>query len=146
MIGPFPNSLTTYCWGDPLLDESSLCVSDGRRRLKRIMAITAAAIIIPAPTPTPIPAAAPGLTLDDEDNDAGDVLVFKIDVGDVFVFETDVAATNDVEYVADPVVGRYAMVLRLDGPGAGKTSSVGSEQFCFPSLYVQHAQSLEVEL
>jgi hypothetical protein len=124
MIRSFTNSATMGCWDGSLSAGFSLFIFDSRRRFKITKAIAAAARIIPAPTPTPIPAAAPGLMSDDEDND----------VEDVFVFETDVAVADGVEYVADPVVGRYMIVLRLDGPGAGKTSSVGSEQSGCPPL------------
>lgn len=99
-------------------------------------AITKAIRSIPAPTPAPIPAAIPGLTVEDESEAAGEVLVVA----------TDVAVAADVEYEIVPVLGRYRTVLRLDGPGAANSSSVGSEQLDTPPLYEQQAQRPEVEL
>ena len=72
----------------------------------------------PSPSAYADSAAAPALKPDDGDGGAE----YE------FVFETDVGGAVGVEYVAVPVVGRCTMVLRLDGPGAGKTSSVDSEQ------------------
>lgn len=88
--------------------------------MKNTKATTEAIRSIPTPTPAPIPAAAPGLIVDDEDDD-------------MFVFVPDVTVAVDVEYAIVPVLGRYRTVSRLDGPGAGKSSSVGSEQFDCPS-------------
>lgn len=67
-----------------------------RLRLEMKNAIAAAMITTPTPAPTPIPAAAPELISEDEDEDEDIAVVLGVDV--------EVAK---VEYVADPVVGRY---------------------------------------
>jgi hypothetical protein len=100
-------------------------VAVGRSLLKNTKATTEAIRSIPTPTPAPIPAAAPELIVEDEDEDEDD---------DMFVFMPDVTVAVDVGYSIVPVLGRYRTVLRLDGAGAGKSSSVGSEQFDCPPL------------
>lgn len=100
-------------------------VFECRRLLKRTNAIPVATRIIPASGPTPIPAAAPELMPDYENEGEGVVVI---------VIEAFAAVADGVEYMAVPVVGRTMIVVRLDGAGAGKTSSVAIEQSGSPPL------------
>jgi hypothetical protein len=50
------------------------------------------------------------------------------------VIKAVVAVADGVEYVAVPVVGRTMIVVSLDGAGAGKISSVATEQSGSPPL------------
>jgi hypothetical protein len=52
----------------------------------------------------------------------------------VVVIKAVVAVADGVEYVAVPVVGRTMIVVSLDGAGAGKISSVATEQSGSPPL------------
>jgi hypothetical protein len=125
IILSLPNSPTRACREDPLPAEFNDFVFECRRRLKRTKAIAVATRIIPAPAPTPIPAAAPELMPDVDDEGDGVVVI---------VIKAVVAVADGVEYVAVPVVGRTMIVVSLDGAGAGKISSVATEQSGSPPL------------